>query len=77
LAAEQAEDEAALKERLSSWSLERLKEEGYCMTGLGAFWLEKTRFGRPVASFLLGPGIALPDSRFAYVLAYFPPLTRI
>ncbi|KAF8216269.1 P-loop containing nucleoside triphosphate hydrolase protein [Mycena galopus ATCC 62051] len=65
LEAEQQEDEAALKERLSTWSLTRLQEEGYCLTGLSAFWLEENRFGRPVASFLLGPGITLPvDHRF-------------
>jgi hypothetical protein len=64
LAAEQAEDEAILKERLSSWTVDRLKEEGYCLTGLSAFWLEANQFGRPVASFLMGPGIVLPDHRF-------------
>jgi hypothetical protein len=64
LAAEQAEDEAILKERLSSWTIDRLKEEGYCLTGLSAFWLEASQFGRPVASFLMGPGIVLPDHRF-------------
>ncbi|CAL1698014.1 unnamed protein product [Somion occarium] len=64
LAAEQAEDEEVLKERLSSWSEERLKQEGYCITGLSAFWLENNHFGRPVASFALGPGITLPEHRF-------------
>ncbi|EPQ55806.1 P-loop containing nucleoside triphosphate hydrolase protein [Gloeophyllum trabeum ATCC 11539] len=64
LDAEQKEDEAILKERLSNWPLDRLKEEGYCLTGLSAFWLKATQFGRPVAAFLLGPGIALPDHRF-------------
>jgi hypothetical protein len=66
LAAEQAEDEAILKERLSSWSLARLKEEGYCLTGLSAYWLQANQFGRPVAAFLLGPGRALPEHRFEY-----------
>ncbi|KAJ7041270.1 P-loop containing nucleoside triphosphate hydrolase protein [Mycena alexandri] len=64
LEAEQQEDEAVLKERLSTWSLTRLQEEGYCLTGLSAFWLDENQFGRPVASFLLGPGLALPDHRF-------------
>lgn len=64
LAAEQAEDEAVFKERLSSWSLPRLKEEGYCLTGLSAFWLQANQFGRPVAAFLLGPGRVLPEHRF-------------
>ena len=59
-----------LKERLSGWSLNRLTEEGYCLTGMAAFWLEQTQFGRPVASFLLGPGIALPEHRFEYVFWY-------
>ncbi|KAK7688479.1 hypothetical protein QCA50_008017 [Cerrena zonata] len=64
LEAEQAEDEAVLRERLSSWSLERLRQEGYCMTGLSAYWMETTQFGRPLASFALGPGITLPEHRF-------------
>ncbi|TCD69007.1 hypothetical protein EIP91_009229 [Steccherinum ochraceum] len=60
LDAEQAEDEAVLRDRLSSWSVNRLKEEGYCITGLAAYWQEKRQFGRPVAAFSLGPGITLP-----------------
>ncbi|KAJ6518598.1 P-loop containing nucleoside triphosphate hydrolase protein [Mycena sanguinolenta] len=64
LQAEQQEAEAVLKERLSTWSLTRLQEEGYCLTDLSAFWLEENQFGRPVASFLLGAGIALPEHRF-------------
>ena len=71
LAAEQAEDEAVLKERLSNWTLNRLKEEGYCLTGLSAFWLQANQFGRPVASFLLGPGLALPEHRFEFVQPHF------
>ncbi|KAJ7073280.1 P-loop containing nucleoside triphosphate hydrolase protein [Mycena belliarum] len=64
LEAEQQEDEAVLKERLSTWSLNRLQEEGYCLTGLSAYWLQESQFGRPVASFLLGPGLALSEHRF-------------
>ena len=66
LAYEQAEQEAVLKDRLSSWPLDRLREEGYCLTGVTAFWLQATQFGRPVASFNLGPGVVLPDHRFEY-----------
>lgn len=62
--AEQAENESVLKERLANWSLNRLRQEGYCITDLSAYWLETTRFGRPVASFSLGPGIKLPEHRF-------------
>ena len=72
LDAEQAEDEAVLKERLSSWTLARLQEEGYCLTGLSAYWLEATQFGRPVASFLLGPGLTLPDHHFECVCNLYP-----
>ncbi|KAI0790892.1 P-loop containing nucleoside triphosphate hydrolase protein [Abortiporus biennis] len=65
LDAEQEENEAVLKERLSSWSFERLQKEGYCITGLSAYWSETNSFGRPVASFMAGPGIALPtEHRF-------------
>ena len=65
LDAEQAEDEAVLKERLASWSLQRLQQEGYCITDMYAYWQEQRQFGRPVATFSLGPGIALPpEHRF-------------
>ena len=66
--AEQDEDEAVLRDRLSSWSLERLKQEGYCITGMSAYWTERNRIGRPVAVFALGPGITLPEHQFEYVL---------
>jgi hypothetical protein len=58
------EDEAVLRERLSSWTLGRLQAEGYCLTGLSAYWLQANQFGRPVAAFILGPGMALPEHRF-------------
>ncbi|KAF7966306.1 hypothetical protein HWV62_39203 [Athelia sp. TMB] len=64
LRAEQDADEALLKERLARWPLARLREEGYCLTGLSAFWLDAPHFGRPVAAFALGPGRALPEHRF-------------
>jgi hypothetical protein len=70
LAAEQAEQEAILKERLSTWTLDRLKAEGYCLTHLSAFWLQAQQFGRPAAVFLLGPGMTLPESRFEYGLSF-------
>lgn len=66
---EQASDEAVLRERLSSWPLERLQKEGYCITDLAAYWLDSgsNRFGmgRFVAGFMVGPGVALPaEHRF-------------
>ncbi|RDB15707.1 Regulator of nonsense transcripts 1 [Hypsizygus marmoreus] len=64
LAGEQAEDEAVLKERLSSWRLARLKDKGYCLTSLSGYWLQANQFGRQVASFLLGPDLALPEHKF-------------
>ena len=33
-----------------------LEEEGYCLAGISAFWLQANQFSRPVASFLLGAG---------------------
>ena len=66
---EEAEEAAALNHRLSTWGIPRLEREGYCMTGLYACWLEENRFGKPVASFALGPGIILPDSKLEYVLS--------
>lgn len=64
LSLEEAEDEAALRDRLAQWGLTRLQEEGYCVTGLAAYWLEANQFGRPVAAFSLGPGILLPENKF-------------
>ena len=64
LDAEQAEEEAIVKERLASWSIQRLKSEGYCLTDMSAFWLEETRFEKSVAAFSLGPGVVLPHNRF-------------
>ncbi|KAJ8700747.1 hypothetical protein PTI98_003744 [Pleurotus ostreatus] len=61
---EEDEDEAVLQKRLSTWSLDRLKEAGYCLTELSAYWMKANQFGRPVASFTLGPGIMLPEHRF-------------
>ena len=68
LEAEPKEDEAVLRERLASWPLEKLQDEGYCMTEMQAFWQTKYRHGKPVAVFQLGPGITLPaHHRFEYV----------
>ncbi|KAF8154087.1 P-loop containing nucleoside triphosphate hydrolase protein [Crassisporium funariophilum] len=64
LALEEAEDEAVLRQRLSTWSLDRLQDEGYCLTGMSAYWMQANQFGRPVASFVLGPGIILPENKF-------------
>lgn len=67
LGLEEAEESAALNHRLSTWGLKRLEREGYCITGLFAYWLEANQFGRPVASFSLGPGIRLPDNKLEFV----------
>ncbi|KAF5352943.1 hypothetical protein D9758_007897 [Tetrapyrgos nigripes] len=62
--AEQQQEELVLRERLGTWPLAKLKEEGYTLTGLSAYWLEGTRYGKPVACFQLGPGLSLPEHRF-------------
>jgi hypothetical protein len=62
LEAEEAEEEAVFKQRLAAWSLQRLKKQGYCLTGLSAFWQEEKHYGLPVANFSLGPGVALPTN---------------
>jgi hypothetical protein len=62
--AEQREDEAILNERLSTWPLKRLKEEGYAMTEMGAYWQTNLSFGKPTASFAVGPGVELGNHRF-------------
>ena len=48
--------------------MQKLQEEGYCLTGLSAFWLSETHFGRPVASFMVGPGVALGQHLFRWVV---------
>ena len=67
LDAEQSEDEAVLHERLSNWTIDKLKQEGYCITGMSAYWTNTKEFGRPVASFSIGAGIDLPDHKFECV----------
>lgn len=66
LAAEQAEAERLVMDRLARWDLERLQKEGHCIVGLAAFWLENTLFGRPVAGFVPSgeAGESLPFHRF-------------
>ena len=69
---EQQSAEAVVRERLSSWSLERLQQEGYCLMNMDAYWLDggSSNFGvgRFVASFMLGPGELLPsEHRFECV----------
>ncbi|KAK0431659.1 P-loop containing nucleoside triphosphate hydrolase protein [Armillaria borealis] len=64
LDAEIAAEEAVLHQRLSTWSTERLSEEGYCLTDMTAFWLEEKHLGRRTATFTRGPGVQLPENRF-------------
>ncbi|KAJ3773289.1 P-loop containing nucleoside triphosphate hydrolase protein [Lentinula raphanica] len=61
---EQDEEESVIRERLSTWSLTKLRDEGFTLTGLSAYWLQATHFGQPMASFSLGPGLHLPDHKF-------------
>ena len=63
IALEEAEDEASLRHRLATWSVKRLEAEGYCLTGMSAYWMQANQLGRPVATFLLGPGITLPENK--------------
>jgi hypothetical protein len=51
-----------MRDRLAKWPLKRLRDEGYCITGMSAFWLDP-KFGY-VAAFSLGPGVVLPDNKF-------------
>lgn len=64
LAAEQETEQNLIRTRLANWPQDKLKRDGYCLTGLSTFWLQSNQFGKPVAAFLLGPGIALPYHRF-------------
>lgn len=62
LESEEAESRRDIIERLSTWSLERLKQEGYCLTDVSAYWCKANQFGKPVAAFQFGPGIILPQN---------------
>ncbi|KAI9512155.1 P-loop containing nucleoside triphosphate hydrolase protein [Russula earlei] len=59
---ERAEEEKEMRERLAKWPVKRLCDNGYCITGMSAFWLD-TKSGN-IAAFGLGPGVALPDNKF-------------
>jgi len=63
VALEEAEDEKELRVRLSTWSIKRLEDEGYCITGVSAYWKHANQHGKQVASFALGPGIQLPQNK--------------
>ncbi|KAH8114864.1 P-loop containing nucleoside triphosphate hydrolase protein [Phellopilus nigrolimitatus] len=62
--AEQEVEEAVVTDRLATWGVEKLKKEGYCLTGVYAYWLDKRTIGRSVACFNLGAGIPLPHNKF-------------
>lgn len=64
LSSERAQNEGVIRERLSSWGLDRLKREGYCITDAKAYWVDFQKVGRPVACFMLGPGIVFPPHVF-------------
>lgn len=57
---EEAADEDILRHRLATWSVQRLEAEGYCITEMYAYWKDENQFGRPMATFVLGPGVTLP-----------------
>ncbi|KLO16533.1 P-loop containing nucleoside triphosphate hydrolase protein [Schizopora paradoxa] len=63
--AEEREEEKLIFDRLTYWPLERLKREGYCMTGLHAFWSGKANLGRPIAAFRFDVGTSLPTHSFS------------
>ena len=63
--AEKRSAEKVIIDRLTSWPAEKLKDEGYCMTGVMAFWLARNHLGRPVAGFTGGAGESLPFHRFS------------
>ncbi|KAL5520432.1 hypothetical protein ACEPAG_9656 [Sanghuangporus baumii] len=64
--AEQEAEEDMIKRRLSKWPLDRLKNEGYCLTDVKGFWLEESKIDRYIAGFRIGPGINLPPHVFTY-----------
>ncbi|KAF9050818.1 P-loop containing nucleoside triphosphate hydrolase protein [Hymenopellis radicata] len=64
---ERAQEEAVIRERLATWSLQRLCEEGYTLNELSAYWVEnRGRKQMKTVSFQLGPGVVLPENRFEH-----------
>ncbi|KIY47635.1 P-loop containing nucleoside triphosphate hydrolase protein [Fistulina hepatica ATCC 64428] len=60
--AEQNAANEVFTQRIASWPLHKLKSEGYTLTGLSAFWLDKRHPSGPVAGFTSAePGCVLPD----------------
>ncbi|KAF8512101.1 P-loop containing nucleoside triphosphate hydrolase protein [Hysterangium stoloniferum] len=64
LKAEEEEERKLINSRLAEWPLDKLQKNGYCLTGLSAFWLDAPQFGKRVAAFTKGPGVTLPYHRF-------------
>ncbi|KXN83989.1 hypothetical protein AN958_00636, partial [Leucoagaricus sp. SymC.cos] len=62
LESEEAESRNDIMERLSTWSLARLCQEGYCLTDVSAYWYPANQYGKPIAAFHLGPGVVLPEN---------------
>ncbi|KAF9451330.1 P-loop containing nucleoside triphosphate hydrolase protein [Macrolepiota fuliginosa MF-IS2] len=62
LESEEAESRNDILDRLSTWSLERLIQEGYCLSDTTGYWCKASQYGKPVAAFQIGPGIILPEN---------------
>ncbi|TIB78467.1 P-loop containing nucleoside triphosphate hydrolase protein [Wallemia mellicola] len=60
---EQQASEIKWNTRLLEWPIERLKQEGYCITDLSGYYT-KRMFGKHSAIFQLQPGEQLPSHRF-------------
>ncbi|KAF5353493.1 hypothetical protein D9756_008080 [Leucocoprinus leucothites] len=59
---EEEENGNEVFERLKTWSLERLKSEGYCLTDVVAYWTKNNSYGKAVAVFQVGAGVCLPEN---------------
>lgn len=67
--AEEGASQEVVLDRLRNWGLQKLLREGYCMSGLHAFWLNRMSLGRRVAGFRFSGG-NLPPNIFKYVVSF-------
>lgn len=66
LEAENVEQTVIVRERLTTWDVQRLRAEGWCLTGM-TYWMKERQYNKAVAAFMAGPGEQLPTNNFACV----------
>ena len=72
LAAELKQGRGLIETRLTTWPVEKLEKEGYCLRNLDGYWLENKdpTSKTAVAGFACEPGQELPWHAFQYALPF-------